>query len=125
MNDGIFSNLARATRLAADHQCAGYRFWMVLHLLGCITLQNDADGVFIGIDTVEDFLLEGDPDDLYAVMHRDGSGLVVDIDHWPAFIGTEPLAAMVICGGESAARQERTLAGRLKPDIFSLDMCGG
>lgn len=94
MTPGILSNLARATQLASEHQCAGFRFWMVLNLLGSIWLQNDADGVFIGIDSVEDFLLEGDPDDGDAVLHRGPSGQVTEIDHWPVSIGTEPLALL-------------------------------
>ena len=67
---------------------------MVLNLLGSIWLQNDADGVFIGIDCVEDFLLEGDPDDEDAALHRGPSGQVTEIDHWPISIGTEPLALL-------------------------------
>lgn len=94
MNPGIFSNLARASQLAANHSCAGYRFWMTLSLLASIALQNDPDGVFIGIDSVEDFLLNGHPDQMDAVMCRHQSGDVVEIDHWPVSIGNEPLAAL-------------------------------
>lgn len=94
MNPGILSNLARATQLAANHSCAGYRFCMTLSLLAAIVIQNDPDGVFFGIHSVEDFLLNGHPDQMVTVMHRDQSGVVVEIDHWPAYFGNEALAAL-------------------------------
>lgn len=92
MKSGILTNLTISTRAAASHACASYRFWLMVGLLGDLSLQNDPDGVFIAIDGVQGFNF--DPDKMEVPLVRDAAGEVVDLLHTYSDIGDDDLVRL-------------------------------
>jgi hypothetical protein len=84
MTSGLLQNLARTTRIMADHPDPSARFGMMVGFFCDLTLQNDMDGIWISFDaSIDQYRHLDDAEDMRRGMRvpriRNDLGEIVDL----------------------------------------------